>query len=87
MSRVARGSASMPRNHLTQTQRNALAELLGSISDTPHGDLLAGRAFEMLRSPMYDLIMDIVEGDEGNIAESIRELAKTRGSVRSIGLG
>lgn len=77
----------MAKAKLTQTQREALAEIIGSISDAPHGDVLGGRAFEMLRGPVYRLIMDVVGGDDEEIAESIQELQQVRSSVRTIGTG
>jgi hypothetical protein len=58
----------MPRKaHLIQAQREALAEIIGCISDSPHGDALAGRAFEILRGPLKDLVMDIANGEPDEI--------------------
>jgi hypothetical protein len=71
--------------HLIQAQREALAEIIGCISDSPHGDALAGRAFEILRGPMKDLVMDISNGEPDEIEESLEELRKARADVRTLG--
>lgn len=76
----------MAKSRLSQVQREALAELIGTLSEAPRGEFLAGRAFEMLRDPMYQLILDIAGENSEEIIESINELKQVRAQVRGIGI-